>query len=54
MKTKTQKELIEMGNPYIEYTSKGVLYRQVFLTEQACQVRVKELEKAGCKVTRLR
>lgn len=53
MRTKTRKELIENGNPYIEYTSKGVLYRQIFITEEACRVRIKELEKAGCKVTRI-
>ena len=53
MRTKMRKELIEIGNPYIEYTSKGVLYCQVFISEEACRVRIKELEKAGCKVTRI-
>lgn len=51
MKTLTRDELIQLGNPYIEYETKdGMLLRQVFLTEWARDVRKKELEAKGVKV----
>ena len=49
---KTRDELIKEGMPYIEYEGKdGTLYMQVFLTERARDIRVKDLEAGGAKVT---
>ena len=54
MRTKTRKELIEKGYPCIEYIGKnGALFGQVFITEEACRIRIRELEKAGFEVTRM-
>ena len=53
-KLKRQEELINEGKPYIVYfrgvTESG---RQVFLTEEDCNARIKELEKAGYLVNRI-
>jgi hypothetical protein len=49
---KTREELIKEGKPYIEYSTKdGMLLRQVFLTERARDIRKRELEAQGVKVT---
>lgn len=53
-KLKRQEELIKEGKPYIVYfrgvTESG---QQVFLTEEDCTARIKELEKAGYLVNRI-
>lgn len=52
--TEKKEELIEEGKPYIVYF-RGVTEtgRQVFLTEEDCNARIKQLEKAGYLVMRI-
>jgi hypothetical protein len=52
VKTKTREQLINEGYPYISAEKGDEFFFQVFLTEWACEVRMKELKEAGYKVER--
>lgn len=51
MEKKTREQLIAEGRPYIQYEKGGKTYTQLFLTPEAMHIRIRELTKAGCKVT---